>query len=74
MEASEGGMARMYPSKKGTLVKHIRYGLCYIGGNLKERFSLHSLKDGKRLTQSAEREDFKILTRISWRTQFLPPN
>jgi len=54
------GSAGVYPSKKGTLVKHIRYGLCYIGGNLKERFSMHSLKDGKRSTQNAKREDFKI--------------
>jgi len=58
--------------KKGTLVKHVKYGLCYIGGNLRERFSLHSLKDGKRLTQNAKREELKILTRIAFRTQFLP--
>jgi len=65
MEALEGGTAGLHPSKKGTLVKHIRYGLCYIGGNLKERFSMHSLKDGKKLTQNVKREDFKISTRIS---------
>jgi len=58
--------------KKGTLVRHIKYGLCYVGGNLKERFSLHSLKTGTRLTQNAERGDFKVLARIAFRTQFLP--
>jgi hypothetical protein len=57
--------------KKGTLVKHVKYGLCYIGGNLRGRFSLHSLKTGKRLTQNAKTEDFKILTRMVFRTQFL---
>ncbi len=55
------------------LVRHVKYGLCYIGGNLKNRFSLHSLKTGKRVTQTAKREDFKVLTRIVFRTQFLPP-
>jgi len=78
LKPEKGGIRRRYGGtislglKKGALVKHIRYGLCYICGNLKERFSLHNLKDGKRLMQNAEMEDFKILTRISWRTQFLP--
>jgi hypothetical protein len=57
--------------KKGTLVKHVKYGLCYIGGNLRNRFSLHNLRTGKRVTQNAKREEFKILTRIAFRTQFL---
>jgi hypothetical protein len=59
--------------KRGTLVKHIKYGFCYVGGNLKNRFSLHNLKTGQRITQRATREDFKVLTRIAFRTQFLPP-
>jgi hypothetical protein len=77
LEAEKGGIRRRYGGtmslglKKGTLVKHVKYGLCYIGGNLRGRFSLHSLKTGKRLTQNAKREDFKILTRIVFRTQFL---
>jgi hypothetical protein len=58
--------------KKGTLVKHAKLGLCYVGGNLASGFSLHSQTTGKRLTQNARREDFKILTRIAFRTQFLP--
>jgi len=57
--------------KKGTLVKHVKYKLCYIGGNLMGRLSLHSLKTGERLTQNAKREDFKILTRVAFRTQLL---
>jgi len=60
--------------KKGTLVKHIKYGFCYIGGNMKEKlFSLHSLKTGRRITQRATRKDFEVLTKIAFRTQFLPP-
>jgi len=35
LEPEKGGIRRryagVYPSKNGTLVKHIRYGLCYIG-------------------------------------------
>jgi len=79
LEPSKGGVRRRYGGtvslglKKGTLVKHVKYGLCYIGGNLKNMFSLHSLKTGRRITQNAKRSDFKILTRMAFRTQFLPP-
>ena len=77
LEAEKGGARRRYGGtvslglKKGTLVKHVKYGLCYIGGSLKNRLSLHNLKTGKRITQNAKREDIKILTRIAFRTQFL---
>jgi hypothetical protein len=77
LEAEKGGIRRRYGGtvslglKKGMLVKHFKYGLCYIGGSLKNRLSLHSLKTGKRITQNAKREDIKILTRIAFRTQFL---
>jgi hypothetical protein len=77
LEAEKGGIRRRYGGtmslglKKGTLVRHIKYRLCYIGGSLKNRLSMHSLKTGKRITQNAKREDFKILTRIVFRTQFL---
>jgi hypothetical protein len=79
LEAEKGGIRRRYGGtmslglKKGTLVKHFKYGLCYIGGSLKNRLSLHSLKTGKRITQNAKREELKVLTRIAFRTQFLPP-
>nr|MDO8098918.1 RRXRR domain-containing protein [Candidatus Njordarchaeota archaeon] len=78
-EAGRGGITRRYGGtislglKKGTLVNHRKYGLCYIGGNLKNGFSLHSPKTGNRLTQNAKREDFETLTRISFRTQFFHP-
>ncbi len=77
MRFEEGGVRRRYGGtislglKKGTLVKHVKYGLCYIGGNRGNRYSLHSLKTGKRITQNAKKEDLQILTRISFRTQFL---
>jgi hypothetical protein len=57
--------------KKGTLVRHAGYGLCYVGGNAAGRFSLHDPKTGRRLTQTAKRGDFTVLTRIAFRSQFL---
>jgi len=77
LEPEKGGVGRRYGGtlslglKGGTLVKHIKHGLCYLGGSVENRFSLHSLKTGRRITQNAKREDFKILARISFRTQFI---
>jgi len=48
-------------------VKHVKFGLTYIGGSSKDRVSLHSLETGKRLTQSAKLEEIKFLTYSSWR-------
>jgi hypothetical protein len=56
---------------RGSLVKHPRFGMSYVGGTSKGCISLHCLK-GKRLTQSAKKEDLKILNINKWRTQFLP--
>jgi hypothetical protein len=53
--------------KKGSLVKNDKFGLCYIGGSLKIRLSLHDLKTGKRLTQNARVEDTRFLTYNSFR-------
>jgi len=53
--------------KRGSLVKHLKYGLTYVGGSSNDRLSLHHLADGKRLTQSARKEDVKFLTYCSWR-------
>ena len=79
LQCAQGGIRRRYGGtlslglKKGTLVSHQTYGVCYIGGTLKNRLSLHCLKTGKRLTQNANKEECSILTRISFRTQFLSP-
>lgn len=52
--------------KRGTLVLHPKYKLCYTGGTSKDRISLHSHSTGKRLTRSAKKEDLKILTQIKY--------
>jgi hypothetical protein len=78
LEPDAGGIRRRYGGtvslsfKKGTLVKHVKYGLCYVGGTLKGRISLHDLKTGRRLAQNAKIQNLKALTRIAFRTQFFP--
>lgn len=72
-----GGIRRSYGGTRsmgitrGTLVKHVKYGLTYIGGTLKGRVSLHCIRTGKRVTQRAKISDLEILTRKSWRSTLL---
>jgi hypothetical protein len=56
--------------KRGGIIKHPKYGFCYVGGeNIeKERISLHNLGTGRRLCQNAKLEDCKFLAYNSWRT------
>jgi hypothetical protein len=55
--------------KREARVKHRRWGVCYVGGCLKGRLSLHHLQDGKRLCQNARPEDCLLLTLSSWRVR-----
>ncbi|MBT9133154.1 MAG: hypothetical protein DDT33_01685 [Firmicutes bacterium] len=57
--------------KRGSLVKHLKWGLCYIGGFMKDRISLHSIETGKRLCRNAKPKDCKFLTYSSWRCRNL---
>ena len=71
--------------KKGSLVRHPKYGLCYVSGWMEsptkkepERkvLSLYSLATGKRLTQNALLTDCRFVSYSSWRTRYartLPP-
>jgi hypothetical protein len=67
LQPEQGGKRKPYGGtqslgfKRGSLVKHPKYGLVYVGGYLKDRISLHSLVDGKRLCQNAKPEDCKFL-------------
>ena len=78
LQPAKGGVRRPYGStislgfKRGSLVKHLTWGLCFVGGYLKDKISLHSLLDGKRLTQKAKPEDLKFLTYLNWRMRLLP--
>ncbi len=68
----EGGIVKKYGGtmsmglKRGSLVKHKKYGLTYIGGTSKSRISLHSVVTGKRLGTHLKVEDCKFRTYNSW--------
>jgi len=74
LQPETGGIRKPYGGTRslgltrGTLVRHIKHGLTYIGGTLKGKVSLHSAVTGKRITKSAKPEDCTILTRIAWRS------
>ena len=77
LEPGRGGVRRPYGGtrslgfKRGTLVRHPKWGLCYVGGHLNGCLSLHDLKTGKRVTQSAKPEDCRVLTCVSWRSHYI---
>ena len=50
---------------KNTLVQHIKHGLTRVSGFSKKGISLYSL-EGKRLTQIAKTQDFRVLTRLNF--------
>jgi hypothetical protein len=74
LQPAKGGVRRPYGGtrslgfKRGSLVKHPKWGLCYVGGTSNERISLHSLEDGRRLCRNAKTADCVLLSRLSWRT------
>ena len=75
---SRGGKRKPYGGtnkaglKTGTLVMHARYGLCFTGGTMGGRISLHNLETGKRLCQNARIADCRPRTPLAWRFRFLP--
>jgi len=74
----KGGVRKQYGTtrslglNRGTLVKHKKLGLTYVGGTSKRGLSLHDVKTGKRLTQDAKKTDCVLLSNIRWRTQISP--
>lgn len=52
--------------KRGTLVKHPKYGLCYVGGTDGKRVSLHHNNTGVRICRNAKPTDLKLLTTIKY--------
>jgi hypothetical protein len=75
-QASKGGVRRRYGGtrmlglKRGTLVRHPKYGLCSIGGfdHKQQTISLHAYRTNTRLTQAARVKDCQILTWLAWRS------
>ena len=66
------GGTRSAGLKRGSKVRHPKHGVCYVGGTMAGRVSLHNLTTGIRLCQNARVSDCRVLTSGSWRTR-LPP-
>lgn len=73
LEPASGGLRAPYGGthsmgfKRGSWVKHPKYGLCYVGGSSAGGISVHKMQNGKRLTQRAKPEDLSFLCTASWR-------
>lgn len=74
MVPSKGGKRSLYGGtrsmglKRGTLVKHPKCGLTYVGGSSGDKLSLHSLQTGRRLNRNTKKSDILVLSFSSWRT------
>src|SRR5207253_9255925 len=79
LEAAKGGKRKPYGStrslslKRGTLVRHAKYGLCTVGGfdRQKQTISLNAYKTNKRQTQGAKVEHCRVLTWVAFRSWFV---
>ncbi len=67
-ERSPYGGTRSLGFKRGSIVRHSKRGVTYVGGSSDGRISLHRMKDGKRLCQNAKASDIKFLAYSTWRT------
>lgn len=63
------GSTRSHGFKRGSLVKHSKHGLCYIGGTMGDRVSLHDIVTGQRLSQKARPKEIEFLAFNTWRTR-----
>jgi hypothetical protein len=80
LQASKGGERKPYGGtrslglKRGTLVRHPKYGCCTVGGFDRKRstISLHAYRTNKRLTQGAKIKECKVLTWMSFRSWLVP--
>jgi hypothetical protein len=76
LQAAKGGERKPYGGtrsldyKRGTLVRHPRYGLCTVGGFDRKRqtLSLHAYRTNKRLTQGVKGKECRTLTSVAWRS------
>ncbi len=73
LQPEPGGVRKPYGGtlslgfKRGSWVRHSRYGVVYVGGSSEGRISLHDMQTGERLTQNAKPTDLKFLCTASWR-------
>ena len=58
--------------RRGSTVRHPKYGIGYVGGASEGRISLHRVEDGKRLCQNTKPSDVQFLAYSTWRAPLLP--
>jgi RRXRR protein len=79
LQPGSGGVRRPYGGtrslgfKRGTLVRHPRYGLCAIGGEDRKRgtVTVHEYRTNKRLSRVVQTEHCLRLTWVAFRTWFV---
>jgi hypothetical protein len=75
LQPAKGGIRSPYGGtrsmgfKRGSLVKHPKWGLAYVGGTSGDRISLHCVATGRRLCQNAKPAECKFFCFNSWRTK-----
>jgi hypothetical protein len=60
------GSTKSMGLRRGSLVRHDRWGLAYVGGTSNNRISLHDISSNKRLSQNVNVVDCKFLCYNSW--------
>ena len=60
--------------KRGTLVKHPKWGKATVGGTRDGKLSLHDPETNKRLTQTARVVDCKLIKVLRWRVRLMSPS
>ena len=75
---SKGGLRKNYGGtmsmglKRGSLVKHKKYGITYVGGYCKTGISLHNIESEDRVCRSGKLKDLVMLCFNYWRTTAIP--
>ena len=60
--------------KRGSVIKHKKHKLVYVGGASRGRISLHSISTGLRLTQNAKSSECEFLYHNSWKINWIRGN
>ncbi len=74
LQYCQGGKRRNYGGtislefKRGSIIRHNKYGITYIGGTMNGKISLHSFKTGKRICRNAKVSNCKFLSYNAHRT------
>ena len=66
------GGTRSLGFKRGSMVRHPKHGVCFVGGASAGGVSLHRMEDGQRLCQNAKPSDVRFLAYSTWRARRLP--